>query len=282
MIVTAGRRSTLPDTSNLSLREAQRVWAVAAQGGNHKAFEKLMESTDRYIFKIAVRWAAGMLGEAPSSHDVRDMMAECHVKLFDVLDRFDAERGCWMTFAHWWVKHSVSRWVSNQGRSMRVPEKRRWVLAKKAYRKLLGELGREPTDEEISAECGVPAHKIAKDRAEAAVRIESADAPMHTPMDVEGQYDSLLVTIASQETKEPLEQLLATEGADRVRAWVRMLPPKDREVVRRRFGLGRERAQILSEIGAHLGLSRERVRQIELRAMERLRRLASRDGWSSR
>jgi RNA polymerase primary sigma factor len=198
-----------------------------------------------------------------------DLVQEGSLGLMRAAEKFDYRRGFkFSTYATWWVMQSVSRSLGEQGRTIRIPIHMNDQLNKffRASRQLERQLGRVPVDEELATQLKTSPDKVSKLRTISREPI-SLDTPVGTD-----EVSTLGELIADRYTVSPADTLLAEEVHDETSAFLRTLVPREEQVLRLRFGLGYNREYTLEEIGRDLDVTRERVRQIELRALRKLRR----------
>lgn len=202
-----------------------------------------------------------------------DLLSEGNVGLVEAARRFDAERGArFITFAVWWIRKAILSALGRGSSAVRVPDyQRRRVRDIRATQSALREvLGREPRREEISSRLSTSRASI--DRALLRdVRCCSLDQAIHAEGDL-----TLGEAIPDAAAVDAERELLRREAAKRVNAALRELPAQQRRVLDERFGLSGNRPLVLKEVGLRLGISRERVRQIESQAMQRLQRILRR------
>ncbi|MFC1567961.1 RNA polymerase sigma factor RpoD/SigA [Pseudomonadota bacterium] len=266
------RRSLDPMT--LYMRELSRYSLLTAQEeidysraiakGDESARQKMINSNLRLVVKIARRYINRGLPLA-------DMIEEGNIGLMRAVEKFDDVHGCrFSTYATWWIRQSVERAIMNQARTIRLP-----VHVGKEYNAMLrnsnelrASLGREPTENEIAVRMGKPSERI-QALLGAAVPTESADCALHD------DGDFTLYDITEDKSAElPGDHLDGTIRDTMLAGWMEKLTPKEQEVVRLRYGLDqRSDPWTLEAIGRHMGVTRERIRQIQVVALQKLRTL---------
>ena len=198
-----------------------------------------------------------------------DLVQEGSLGLMRAAEKFDYRRGFkFSTYATWWVMQSVSRALGEQARTIRIPIHMNDQLNKffRASRQLERELGRPPEDAELAAQLKTTDDKVSK------LRIISREpVSLDTPVGSD-EVSTLGELIADRASTSPADSVLAAEVRDETSAFLQTLVPREEQVLRLRFGVGCGREHTLEEIGADLDVTRERVRQIELRALRKLRR----------
>ena len=198
-----------------------------------------------------------------------DLVQEGSLGLMRAAEKFDYRRGFkFSTYATWWVMQSVSRALGEQARTIRIPIHMNDQLNKffRASRQLERQLGRPPEDEELAAELKTTGDKVSK------LRIISREpVSLDTPIGND-EISTLGEMIADRGNASPADSVLAGEVRNETSAFLETLIPREEQVLRLRFGVGCAREHTLEEIGAGLDVTRERVRQIELRALRKLRR----------
>ncbi len=198
-----------------------------------------------------------------------DLVQEGSLGLMRAAEKFDHRRGFkFSTYATWWVMQAVSRALGEQARTIRIPIHMNDQLNKffRASRQLERQLGRVPVDAELAAELKTTSDKVSKLRT-----ISREPVSLDTPVGSD-EVSTLGELIADRHGSSPADSVLAAEVNAETNASLHTLVPREEQVIRLRFGLGCAREHTLEEIGADLDVTRERVRQIELRALRKLRR----------
>jgi RNA polymerase primary sigma factor len=244
----------------LLTKEEEVELAKLIERGDEEAKERMINSNLRLVVSIAKRYQGHGLS-------LLDLIQEGIIGLIRAVEKFDWRRGFkFSTYATWWIRQAVQRGVANKSRTIRLPvhiADREQKMAR-AERVLAPQLGRQPTEEEIAKQAKLPLKQVREVR-QAARAITSLDKPLGT--DNEGRLGDLFAS----EQSEPQEELTVSLEEDVLRRAVAQLPDREREVVKRRYGLNGDRDPAsLEAIGRELGLTRERVRQIEASALEQL------------
>ena len=241
----------------LTARE-ERELAKRIERGDQKAKERMINSNLRLVVSIAKRY---------QGHDLAliDLIQEGILGLIRAVEKFDWRRGYkFSTYATWWIRQAVQRGVANKARTIRMPvhvlDQERKI--RRVEDRLAASLGRPPEDREIAHELGLPVVQVRSVR-EAPRTVTSLDRPVGRD---EGAPMHELVPAPEVEPFEDLDVSLHVEA---LRTAVARLPDREREIIRLRYGLEGEPLS-LAKVGARLGITRERVRQIEAEALERL------------
>ena len=246
--------------------EQELSLAVRVRSGDPEARAQMIRSNLRLVVKIAHDYGSFGLPMA-------DLIAEGNIGLIKAVERFDPGKGSKLsTYAAWWIKQSIKRALANQSKTIRLPVHMVDKIAK--LRRLAAgmseELGREPTDAELAEEVGISVGKLAQLRT-VSLRPASLDAPVS-----EEDGKELGETVSDLEAQNPLEQLSENNLLDELAEVLCVLDNRERRIIAARFGLEGENPKTLETVGRKFGVTRERIRQLQNGALEKLRRALAR------
>ena len=261
----------LDDPVKLYLREIGRVpllssdeeikLAVKISEGDEYAKQRLTEANLRLVVSIAKKYVGrGMY--------FLDLIQEGNVGLIKAVDKFDYQKGFkFSTYATWWIRQAITRAIADQARTIRIPVHMVETInrLKKVQSKLLHENGVEPSEELIAEKMDLPVERVRE-----IMRVAQEPVSMETPIGPE-EDSRLMDFIRDEDALAPDEAALKTITNEDIDGVLRTLTPREESVIRLRFGLQDGRCHTLEEVGSEFNVTRERIRQIEAKALRKLR-----------
>ncbi|MBQ3292998.1 RNA polymerase sigma factor RpoD [Candidatus Saccharibacteria bacterium] len=263
------------DSVRLYLREIGKIPLLTSEEeaelaqrivkGDKKAKDKMVESNMRLVVSIAKRYGGRGL-------DFLDLIQEGNTGLLRAVEKFDPEKGFkFSTYATWWVRQAITRAIADQARTIRIPVHMVETINKvlRTTRKLTSELNREPTNEEIAAELHMDPDKV-----DYVMRIKQDIASLDASVGRDGDdEDSVLGDFVEDEERISPEDSAANQILkEQLSEIISTLTDREQKIIRLRFGIGGGRPHTLEEVGAEFDVTRERIRQIEAKALSKLRK----------
>jgi RNA polymerase primary sigma factor len=256
-------RMYLKEIGRVSLLTAQDevTLAKAIEAGDMEAKQRLTEANLRLVVSIAKKY----IGRGMS---FLDLIQEGNMGLIRAVEKFDYHKGYkFSTYATWWIRQAITRAIADQARTIRIPVHMVETINKlvRVSRRLLQELGREPSDDEIAEEMGITPEKVRE-----IIKVSQDPVSLETPIGEE-EDSHLGDFVEDKEAVAPSDAASLTMLHNEVEDILDTLTPRERRVLQLRFGLIDGHQRTLEEVGKRFGVTRERIRQIEAKALRKLR-----------
>lgn len=243
--------------------EEERHLAGKISRGDKEARRKMIEANLRLVVNIAKRYIN-------RGFPLQDLIEEGNIGLIKAVERFKAAKGCkFSTYSTYWIKQAIERAIANQSNIVRLPIHITADISKitKASRLLMMQLNREPTVRELSDKTGLSGRYVKKlDRLGKKSYSLEANLP-------DGSEQTLLEKLEDDTYPTPMEFIDRARRLDKVVVWLKMLDDNERAIIKLRFGLENDERKTLESIGKSLGVTRERIRQIEVKALNKLKKI---------
>jgi len=269
-VLTALAGGQITDPVRMYLREIGRISLLTAQEevelskraekADAAAKERLINSNLRLVVSIAKKYVGRGLS-------LLDLIEEGNIGLMRAVEKFDWRKGYkFSTYATWWIRQAITRAIADQARTIRIPVHMVETINRfiRTSRKLMQELGREPTPEEVAKEMGIDPEKVRE-----IIKVSQEPTSLEAPVGEE--KDSTLGDFIPDEEIRPEEQASAELLKSHLAEVLDTLNDREKKVLRLRFGLEDGRQRTLEEVGREFGVTRERIRQIEAKALRKLR-----------
>ncbi len=259
------RIEQIEDLFGMTSAEMQQALRALMQGEEEvcDAKKSLIEANLRLVINIAKRY----MGRGLS---LSDLIQEGNRGLIRAVDKFEYKRGYkFSTYATWWIRQAIARSLADQSRTIRIPVHMVETINKiiKVSRELVQEIGKEPTPGEITERSKIPTEKVNE-----ILKISKEPISLETPI---GDEDSFLKDfIEDKASLSPLDSVLQNDMKEKLEIILSSLPPREETIIRKRYGIGEDAPHTLEEVGMQFDVTRERIRQIEVNAIKKLKYLS--------
>lgn len=241
--------------------EEEKELSARILAGDQDAVRRLAECNLLLVVSVAKKYQnCGM--------PFLDLIQEGNIGLMKAASKYDGSKGFrFSTYATYWIRQAISRALGEQSRAIRIPSNMLELLSKvkKAKAELMQTNGTEPSEKEIADHIGADLDKV-----QTVLDLAQVTTSLDTPVDDEGET-CIGDLIADTSVENPLSKLLREANSQIIQSVLNTLPPREAEILRMRFGIDREKPMTLEEVGQHYGLTKERIRQVENKAIRKLR-----------
>lgn len=257
------------EKTSLSPRRLKTTFKAVEKGilEAKRAKDELIKANLRLVVSIAKKYAnRGLM--------FLDLVQEGNIGLMKAVEKFEYQRGYkFSTYATWWIRQAITRAIADQARTIRIPVHMIETINKliKTTRMLILEYGREPTPEEIAEKMGYPLDKVKK-----VLKIAKEPISLETPIGSDEDGSHLGDFIEDKKFDSPSDATIKSDLAEQTRKILTTLTPREEKVLRMRFGIGEKADHTLEEVGKDFNVTRERIRQIEAKALRKLRHVSRR------
>ena len=257
----------------LLTREEEVDLTQKVKQGDPEAWQKMVKSNLRLVVNIAKKYVS-----RHHSITLSDLIEEGNIGMMHALDKFEPDRGFrFSTYATWWIRQHIERAIMNQSRTIRIPVHvvKGMNIILRAFRHLERHLGRDPKAEDVAYLLEIPVWEVRE-----ALSLNLSTVSLDTPLDIDPLL-SVGDTVVDENDPTPDMKFEELEIQQWVHKWMRHLSARQRTVMEGRYGLNGQEIQTLTQLSKELKLTRERVRQIQMEALERLHTLVKSDGVSA-